>query len=370
MSVAAPGSLGAGTMTMHGGTLRATEGFTYAKAITLSHNGGTFDVVADTLELGGTVSGTYGALNKTGAGTLLLSGVNSYNGPTTVSEGVLKLGNDRALGVASTNSNRAVSPVYVRNGSTLDIAGRGAWIGNFTLADGTVADSVGGGVLGAYSFTMSKGTVDAVLADVVIPNPANTFNSINLFKRTADTVTLNGANTYSGTTFVEAGTLRVNGSLASAVIVEAAGTLCGTGALNRTVNVEGGVLAPGADGAGSGLITLGRFLRIGGGGSLKIGVGSSASGRVVMTHPEARIRLDQAELDLSLLAGGAPVLAAGVTIIDNQGSEPVEGAFADLPEGGVFEIGTGRLATITYAGGDGNDVVVTRQDRATVLILR
>ena len=69
-------------------------------------------------------------------------------------------------------------------------------------------------------------------------------------------------------------------------------------------------------------------------------------------------------------AGGAPALAAGVTIIDNQGSEPVEGAFADLPEGGVFEIGTGRLATITYAGGDGNDVVVTRQDRATVLILR
>ena len=348
----------------------AGSGESPAVAITLSHNGGTFDVPAGTLELSGTVSGSYGALNKTGAGTLLLSGANSYSGPTTVSEGALTLGSDLALGTASTNSNRAISPVYVQDGATLDIAGRSAWIGNFTLVDGTVADSVGGGVLGAYSFTVENGTIAAALADVKVPNAGNLSDSVNLFKRTTGMVTLTGANTYGGTTFVKEGALRVNGSLASAVIVEADGTLCGTGSLNRTVNVEGGVLAPGVDGAGSGSITLGRFLRIADGGSLKIGVGAAASGRVVMTHPEARVLLQNAQLDLSLLPGGVPTLAAGVTVIDNQGSEPVEGAFADLPEGGVFEIGNGRFVAITYAGGDGNDVVALLQNRSTVLVLR
>lgn len=370
VSVSAPGNLGTGTMTMHGGTLRATEGFAYARNITLSHDGGTFDVVAGTLELGGAISGTYGALNKIGAGTLLLSGVNSYNGPTTISEGTLKLGSDRALGVASTNSNRALSPVCVRNGATLDLAGRSAFVGNFTLVDGTVADSVGGGALGAYGFTAENGTINATLADVKVPNAGNLSDSVNFFKRTAGTVTLGADNTYSGMTFIKEGALRVNGSLAGGVIVETDGTLCGSGTLNRTVDVEGGTLAPGADGNGSGSITLGRFLRIADNGSLKIGVGASASGRVVMTHPEARVLLQGAELDLALLPGGSPALAAGVTIIDNRGSAPVEGAFAGLPEGAEFEFAPDRFAVITYAGGDGNDVVVTLRNHATVLLLR
>jgi fibronectin-binding autotransporter adhesin len=367
VAVAAPGSLGAGSMTMHGGTLRATEGFAYAKAVSLSSNGGTFDVVAGTLELGGTVSGNYGALNKTGAGTLLLSGVNSYNGPTTVSEGTLKLGSDRALGAASTNSNRAVSPVYVRNGATLDVAGRSAWIGNFTLVDGTVADSTGGGVLGAYSFTVENGAIDASLADVKVPNAANLSDSINLFKRSPGSVTLTAANTYSGTTFVDGGTLFVNGALPSSATLVRGGTLGGNGTLSRTVNVEdGGTLEPGSSATRPGTLTLGRHLRIDG-GAFRVGIAGAAHGAVALTHPEAKVLLRDAALEVAILVRGAALPA--LTIIDNQGSLPVEGSFADLPEGSLFDA-DGRRFAITYTGGDGNDVVLNAKQTATLLLVR
>jgi hypothetical protein len=46
------------------------------------------------------------------------------------------------------------------------------------------------------------------------------------------------------------------------------------------------------------------------------------------------------------------------TIIDNQGSGPVSGTFADLPDGYSVFLGS-REFSIDYQGGDGNDVVLT-----------
>ena len=43
-------------------------------------------------------------------------------------------------------------------------------------------------------------------------------------------------------------------------------------------------------------------------------------------------------------------------ILDNDGVDPIVGAFAGLPEGGVMETTRGLLVRVTYQGGDGNDV--------------
>ena len=56
-----------------------------------------------------------GGLLKTGAGTLILSGSNSFVGGTTVASGTLRIGNAAALGAAS-------SPLVV-NGGVLDLQG-------------------------------------------------------------------------------------------------------------------------------------------------------------------------------------------------------------------------------------------------------
>lgn len=370
VSVHAAGCLGAGNLSFNGGTLQTTAGFATSKTVALGGNGGTFQVDADTLELSGVVSGTYGALNKTGAGTLLLSGNNTFAGPVTVSDGTLKFGHVSALGPlnsAATASNRSISPITVMGDGTFDIAGFTPALGNFTLESGTIADSVGGGTLGAYSFTLLEGTVSAVLTNAVVPYASNPSHSITLTKRGDGEAVIASTSLYTGHTFVDGGTLRVNGALpASPSLVRVGGTLGGNGSLSRTVNVEGGTLEPGSSATAPGALTLGRHLRIDG-GTLRIVAGPSAHGQVVLTHPEARVLLSDATLAIDTLAG----FAAGgeLTIIDNQGASAIEGTFADLPEGTAFEADGKRFA-ITYTGGDGNDVVLAARQTATLLLLR
>jgi autotransporter-associated beta strand protein len=53
------------------------------------------------MSLGGVISGSGGALTKTGGGTLSLSGTNTYSGGTTVNGGTLNINGDGALGATS-----------------------------------------------------------------------------------------------------------------------------------------------------------------------------------------------------------------------------------------------------------------------------
>ena len=87
----------ANPLIVNGGTLLAENGFgnTWTGPITLN---ATFNCdIHYTLECSGVISGTFG-LNKTSGGPLILSGINTYTGPTTVTGGTLEFGNVNALG--------------------------------------------------------------------------------------------------------------------------------------------------------------------------------------------------------------------------------------------------------------------------------
>jgi hypothetical protein len=58
-----------------------------------------------------------------------------------------------------------------------------------------------------------------------------------------------------------------------------------------------------------------------------------------------------------LLGGGGLLPGQSVTIIQNDGTDPVSGTFLNLPEGAAV-IGS-QTCYISYTGGDGNDVVLT-----------
>lgn len=63
---------------------------------------------------------------------------------------------------------------------------------------------------------------------------------------------------------------------------------------------------------------------------------------------------------LQISALNLPHGSNSFTILSRAGSTPVTGTFTGMPEGSVFPSSDGKLFRITYAGGDGNDVVVTR----------
>jgi fibronectin-binding autotransporter adhesin len=81
------------------------------------------DSAVNSLTLSGVVSGS-GALTKSGPGTLILSGNDTFSGGVTVSDATLSLGSASALGVAT-------NAVTVTSGATLDL--RGLTIGNNVL---------------------------------------------------------------------------------------------------------------------------------------------------------------------------------------------------------------------------------------------
>ncbi len=70
-----------------------------------------------------------------------------------------------------------------------------------------------------------------------------------------------------------------------------------------------------------------------------------------------RIELGNSRLSLDLL-DFRPHGTQTFTLIDNRGSEAVNGTFRDLPEGSRLRLGTDEFV-ISYRGGDGNDITLT-----------
>ncbi len=166
-------------------------------------------------------------------------------------------------------------------------------------------------------------------------------------------LTLSGVNTYSGATTVNGGTLLVSGSIAaSAVTVNSGGTLGGSGTTGTVTVNSGGTLAPGSSPS---IINTGNLsLAAGGIYSVELN-GLTAGTQYDRTNVAGSVNLGGATLAIS--RGFNPVAGDGFTIITNDGSDPVVGTFAGLPEGATF-IAAGATFQITYQGGDGNDVVV------------
>jgi autotransporter-associated beta strand protein len=92
-------AVAAGNIVLNGGTLQYT-GSTASTNRNFTLNAGTsstIEVTANTLTISGTSAVTTGALTKTGAGTLILSGANGHTGLTAIRAGTLQYGVANAL---------------------------------------------------------------------------------------------------------------------------------------------------------------------------------------------------------------------------------------------------------------------------------
>ncbi len=207
----------------NGGVLAATTGTTLT-------------VAEDITGSGALIAGTTAIIDGAPkAGTVSLGAANNYTGGTVVNAGTLTMGNAAALG-----SNTGSLTV---NGGTMNMAGNSLTVGNLTGTGGIVS-----GTSGARTLTIGNGDFGGGNFQGEIAN--GTGGTTALTKTGIGTITLSGDNTYTGATAINAGTLRVNGSLQSAVTVGSAGTLGGNGTLNAALIVSG-ALAPGNSSIGT-----------------------------------------------------------------------------------------------------------------------
>src|SRR6266446_2609193 len=261
------GSSGAtGTLQYTGSTASSTKKFTMATGGT-----GAFqvDTAATTLTLSGVIDGS-GALLKAGAGTLSLTGVNTYSGGTTVSAGTLQLSGSGTLG--------STSGALTVNGGTLNLNGTNQGVGNLTGSGGTILNNAT-----ATNVTLTIGNNNGTggnYAGVIANNTSGT-GTVALTKTGTGTITLSGTNTYTGATTVSGGTLLVNGSTASgsAVSVNNSGTtLGGTGTIGGTVAVGSGAnLLGGTGSTASGTLTLANNLTLNSGSIIELALGGSGA---------------------------------------------------------------------------------------------
>ena len=156
------------------------------------------------------------------------------------------------------------------------------------------------------------------------------------------------------------GALVVNGDItaSSLVTVNSGGTIGGNGTIWVVAVASGGTLSPGAS---AGILTAGHFV-LGSGTHVAIEIGGTTAGvgGYDQLHVNDAITLNGATLDASLINGFDPETAGAtpLRIIDNLGGYAVTGTFAGLSEGAAFTI-SGHRFSISYHGGDGNDVVLT-----------
>ncbi|WP_309085982.1 autotransporter-associated beta strand repeat-containing protein [Chelativorans sp.] len=306
VEIFADANLGAagGALSLNGGTLRNNLAVTSSRAVTLNAGGGTFETL-DTLTLNGAVGGT-GVLTKTGAGTLVLSGANTYQGGTIINAGTVAVSANANLGDAS--------GALTFNGGTLHSTGTFTAARHVTLnagggtfdTDGGTALTLANAVVGAGALT-KDGTGTLVLANTntygggttisggtlqlgngggsgsimggVLNSGTFAFNRNNSYsfdgliegsgsvEQIGSGVTiLTADNTYSGETRVREGTLIVNGDQSAAggaTTVEDGGTLGGTGTIGGDVSVlDGGSLSPGNVGAAPGTLTIDGHLTL------------------------------------------------------------------------------------------------------------
>ncbi len=313
------------------------------------------------LNLGGTLSGP-GGFEKEDFGQLIFTGTtsNTFAGLSFVKEGTLfcnksslehSIPGDLVIGDGvGTNIDLVFYSLgQINNQSRVTVASTGRLL----LGADTIGSLDGDGTVEIFNTGELRTGGN---------NASTTFDGVilgggGLAKRGTGVFTLNGINTYTGPTFVEAGTLVVNGTQAgSDVTVRTNATLAGNGAVGDLNLATGGNLSPG--------LSPGRL------SALNTVASNDATIRIELRGPLPAVDYDQLRINgtlnltgskllvNSLLTNTPPIDGQVFMLIDNNSNDAITGSFDSLPNGTLMNVAEIPMR-LNYNGGTGNDVTLT-----------
>ena len=297
-------------------TLQANNDITFANPLVVNNltgNGG-----ALTLQAGRSVAFNANVLTDSGNLTVLANA-------------------DAATGVVNAHRDAGAGGISLASGIAINVG-----TGVLSLTSGTAAGlthRTSGGVNLASSVT--AGSVAIVTASSGAGAPNVSVNGTWSFPGGPRTFSIDSA---AGVSF---GSGAAIGGFASGTITAAAGPV-----------TFAGMLSPGPTNVkqGSGVLTIaGTGIALTSTAVLNVnGTSRTAFDKIVARG----VSLGGSTLNLGLSALSLNV-GQSITLIDNTSDDPTAGTFSGMAEGATFTV-NGRIMQITYAGGDGNDVVVTR----------
>ncbi|MER8644425.1 autotransporter-associated beta strand repeat-containing protein [Mesorhizobium sp. M1252] len=286
----------AGGLSFSGGTLNTIADITSGRAVTLAGAGTFLTNGGTTTTLTGGITGA-GGLTKDGAGTLVVAGDATHSGGTTVTAGILQVGNGATAGTLAGNvTNNAVLAFNRSDSLTFGgaITGTGAvrQIGTGTTVLTANSSYSGGTTISAGTLQLGNGGSAGSFTGDVTDNGTLAFNRSDNFtfggtisgtgglrQVGSGTTILTANNIYTGATVIDGGTLLVDGDQSAATgltAVNAGGTLGGTGIIGSNVFVfNDGALNPGDVGATPGTLTINGGLSLLNGSTLNYNFGQA-----------------------------------------------------------------------------------------------
>lgn len=347
----------AGTWNIRAAATGSTDGNTHltVSGTLLKRNAGTVIIRGtDTID---TLTLSVGALHVEG-GFLAFGNANSSNPQyvSGLSAGSTRVAENAALQLyVFTGSDGAYSLGSVDNNGTMVIGARGAAVSvpaeaRMNALSGTNALAVITGLTtpvlgsGVSSTVHILGTADATYAGTFSDGSLGAV--VHIVKSGSAVQVLAGSGSHTGATVVNAGTLVVNGAMASsAAAVNDGGTLRGDGSVASLVVADGGTLSPGDT---QGIFTVAGNLELQNGASTHIEIGGNNRG----------VTYDGINLGGTLTYGGELVFeflnAPGIgdfTIFD--GFTLVSGDFFAVNIAGAYAVAL-TLSGEVWSGDDGS----------------
>ena len=357
------------------------------------------------LLLSGVVSGP-GTLTKVRAGTLTLSGGanNTHVGNTFVNDGTLALnkvygfqavpaslvigqsGGGPTTLVRYLNQDQVFQNITVNPSGLLNLNNFDEYASDVTLNGGGDVQTGTGSLYvlgtngltvnpanenpatitgrlgfdaGNRTITVGAGTTIAEAHDLDVSAVIFQANpTVNLTKTGAGRARFGGTNTYTGTTTVSGGQLQIDGSQPQSPVLVSGARLQGIGVIGA-VTFNGSAVNRVAPGRTAGILTTSNFNATAvGGGALEMELNGAVAG---FSYDQLNVRgsVNLTGLSLQSTLNFTSTATQPFTIINNDASDAVTGTFTGLPQNKKFYLG-GELFQITYTGGTGNDVVLTR----------